>query len=67
MWGRTVEIVRLLDREGAIPAEHKAYLACLSQALQANELLEYLAPHGTSGCEPDKAMESIQARAAHDQ
>jgi len=67
IWGRTVEIVRLLDREGAIPAERKAYLACLSQALQANELLEYLAPHGTSGCDANAVMESIQARSTHDQ
>ena len=62
IWGRTVEIVRLLDREGAIPAGQKAYLACLSEALQASDILEYLAPHGTSGCDANAVMESIQAR-----
>lgn len=63
VWGRTIELIRLLDREGAIPTpERREYLACISEALQARDILEYLAPHGTRGCDVDAVMESIQAR-----
>jgi hypothetical protein len=64
IWGRTVELVRLLDREGAIATEERRrYLACLSEALQAQDIREYLAPHGTTGCDGEQMMQAIQSRA----
>lgn len=64
VWGRTIELIRLLDREGAIATpERRQYLACLSEAVQARDIRDYLAPHGTHGCDVDAVMQSIQARA----
>jgi hypothetical protein len=63
VWGRTIELIRLLDREGAIPTpERRQYLACLSEALDARDILAYLAPHGISGCDAAGIMHSIQSR-----
>jgi hypothetical protein len=63
IWGRTVELVRLLDRNGAIRGdEARRNLACLSEALKADPITEYLAPGGTAGCEPEDILRQIQAR-----
>lgn len=63
MWGRTIELIRLLDREGAIGnGERRAHLMCLSEALQTQDILAYLAPQGASGCQPAATMDAIESR-----
>ena len=62
IWGREIELVKLLDREGAIDAAQRSYLACLSQGLRADAITEYLAPNGTDGCNAEEALARIQAR-----
>jgi len=62
IWGREVELVKLLDREGAIDGTQRAYLACVSQGLRAEAITEYLAPGGTDGCDADETLARIQAR-----
>jgi hypothetical protein len=62
IWGREIELVKLLDREGAIDATQRTYLACLSRGLQADAITEYLAPNGTDGCNADEMLARIQAR-----
>jgi hypothetical protein len=62
IWGREVELVKLLDREGAIDAMQRTYLACLSQVLRADAITEYLAPSGTDGCNGEEILARIQAR-----
>lgn len=62
IWGREIELVKLLDREGAIDAAQRRYLACLSQGLRADAITEYLAPNGTDGCNAEEALARIQTR-----
>lgn len=62
IWGREIELVKLLDREGAIDATQRRYLACLSHGLRADAITEYLAPNGTDGCNGDEVLTRIQAR-----
>jgi len=62
IWGREVALIRMLDREGAI-GDHRSYLACLSQALRADKITEYLAPHGVGAdCGGDEVLRRIQER-----
>jgi hypothetical protein len=61
MWSRELEMIELLDREGAIAPGDRTGLACLAADLDLDEIREYLAPGGT-GCEPGKAMERVIAR-----
>jgi hypothetical protein len=63
IWSRRVELVRALDREGAIadPAA-RSHIACLARHLATEDILSYLAPHGLTGCDPDAVIEAIEAR-----
>jgi len=61
IWGREVELVRLLDREGAI-GDRRAYLACLSDALHADAITKYLAPQGPDHCDRVAILQHIQER-----
>jgi hypothetical protein len=62
IWGREIELVKLLDREGAIDSSQRTYLGCLSHGLRADAITEYLAPNGTDGCNADDLLARIQAR-----
>lgn len=63
MWSRQVELVQLLDREGAIVgAAERHALACLAADLQADDIVDYLAPEGVSDCQPGKALDRVAAR-----
>ena len=63
MWSRQVELVELLDREGAIVGqEQRRALACLAADLRADDIVEYLAPEGVAFCEQGKAFERVLAR-----
>jgi hypothetical protein len=63
IWGREVALVRLLDRQGAIAGvDRRRYLACLSDALKAEDIARYLAPQGTHGCTSEETVTLIEAR-----
>ena len=62
MWSRQVEMIKLLEREGAIDSEERTALACLAADLQIDEVVEHLAPDGLSGCEPGQALARVTAR-----
>jgi len=63
MWSRQVEMIKLLDREGVIGGDdQRASLACLAVDLQIDEVVEYLAPGGTSSCQPGQALARVTAR-----
>ena len=63
MWSRQLEMVQLLDREGAIPSgpERRA-LTCLAADLQIEEIVEYLAPDEIGDCESGVAIGRVAAR-----
>jgi hypothetical protein len=61
---RRVELVALLDRQGAIHSEDtRAHLACLAVDLEIDDIVEYLAPRGNA-CRPGAALEAIAQRSA---
>jgi hypothetical protein len=63
IWSRRVELVRMLDREGAIQgAAVRHHLACLATHLRVQDVLVYLAPTGLSNCNPDETFRAIRAR-----
>ena len=63
MWSRQVEMIKLLEREGAIDgSEERAALACLAADLKIDDVVEHLAPEGVSGCEPGQALARVTAR-----
>lgn len=52
VWSRHVEVVRLLDREGAIVGDDsRRHLACIAQDLGATDIVEYLHRPGDPVCE----------------
>lgn len=62
IWSRQAELVELLDAHDAIGAGDRDALACLAVDLQVEDIVEYLAPGGTTHCEQGKAMARVIAR-----
>jgi hypothetical protein len=62
MWSRQVEMIKLLDREGLIRDNERALLTCLAVDLQIDDIVGYLAPEGSSTCEPGQALARVTAR-----
>jgi hypothetical protein len=63
MWSRQVEMIKLLEREGAIDGkEEREALACLASDLKIDDVVVHLAPEGVSGCEPGQALARVAAR-----
>jgi hypothetical protein len=63
MWSRQLELIKLLEREGAIDGhEEREALACLAADLEIDDVVEHLAPEGVSGCEPGQAIARVAAR-----
>lgn len=61
MWSRRVNMIRTLDREGAIIGNDQRHeLACLALDLDLDDVADYLEP-GAS-CVPDEAMKRVVAR-----
>jgi len=64
VWGRRVQLLRLLEREGAIQGdETKRYLACLATIARVPAIVEHFAPGGASGCDEDRVLRQLEARA----
>ena len=62
IWGREIELVKLLDREGAIDAAQRRYLACLSLGLRADAITGTWCRPGRTAATPTKRWRGIQAR-----
>jgi hypothetical protein len=63
LWSREINMVRALDREGAIvDREQRRELACLARDLDMPAVAEHLAPN--AACVPDEAMKRVRQRSA---
>ena len=63
VWSRRVELVRMLDREGALPeGPERERLACVASAIQIEAIETYLAPQGLLACDEAATVEVIEAR-----
>jgi hypothetical protein len=63
IWSRRVQLVRMLDREGAIAdTAVRQHLACLAKDLAVADIVSYLAPAGLSQCAPGETSRSVAAR-----
>lgn len=65
IWSRQLELVELLEREGAIPQTERRALACLAGDLGVDDVAEYLGPVDPA-CVPDEAFNAVVARTARD-
>ena len=67
LWSRQVELLRLLDREGALlGGSVRQELTCLALDIGTSELAEYLTPGGAE-CEPGAALARLEARSEDNQ
>jgi hypothetical protein len=65
IWSRQVELIELLDREGAIPhGTVRPALACLATDLGAADIVQYLTGRGDTSCVPEQALSAVMARTA---
>lgn len=63
MWSRQLEMIQLLEREGAIDSDReRGALACLAVDLEIDDVVAYLAPDRVEDCEPGQALERVVAR-----
>jgi hypothetical protein len=63
IWSRRVQLVRLMEREGAFGNEaDRPHLACLARALNVADIVEYLTPAESAECDPDQTIAQIAAR-----
>lgn len=60
LWSGRIEMVRLLDREGAIAARERAALGCLAEDLEQTDTADYLAP--SRACVPGRELERLRLR-----
>lgn len=66
IWSRQLELVELLEREGAIAPDVRRALACLAGDLGVDDIAEYLGP-ADPACVPDEALEAVVARTRPDE
>jgi hypothetical protein len=71
IWSRSISMIRVLDREGAIVgADQRHDLACLAVDLDAPETADYLVPAAQRTCVPGRAADRVAQRSrvesAHD-
>jgi hypothetical protein len=62
VWSRQVDMIALLDREGAIGPEDRDALRCLAVDLDAEDIVEYLSKDSSSACTPSQAYDRVLAR-----
>jgi hypothetical protein len=61
IWGRRVEMIRMLDRLGVIgPA--RAHMACLARDIRAADIAEYLGAESPDACEDGAAARLVRDR-----
>jgi hypothetical protein len=64
VWSRQVELVHMLDDEGAIPGDERRRLACLAADLQIGDIVEYLSPKAAPPCVAGQVEQEIRGRPA---
>jgi hypothetical protein len=63
MWSRRVQMIRLLDAEGAIvDSATRGELACLASDLDLPDVVEYLTSGTARDCVPEAALKRVFAR-----
>ena len=63
LWSRHVQLVELLDRQGAIVNdESRRYLTCLANDLPVEEIVKYLSPKGPPDCVQGQAIAVVLER-----
>jgi hypothetical protein len=64
IWSRRVQLIELLDRQGAIDDESRRHLTCLANDLESpvEEIVRYLAPQGPLNCPPGQAIAAVLER-----
>jgi hypothetical protein len=68
VWGNSLELITLIDRAGAIgDGENRRRLTCLAADLRHEDIVEYLAPNGASGCEEGRVAAEVEARTPREQ
>jgi hypothetical protein len=60
LWSGQADMIRLLDREGAIGDDVRLALGCLADDLDLTEAADYLAP--SRACRPGSELERLQLR-----
>ena len=63
VWGRTAQLVALLDREGALadPGQRQ-HMLCLARDLEVDEIVEYLTRTESSPCEEGLTLAAVLGR-----
>lgn len=63
MWDRSVHMIQLLDRAGAIADDAtRRRLTCLAADLHVDDVVKYLAPDGAPQCAPGQVIAEIESR-----
>jgi hypothetical protein len=65
MWSREIEMIWLLESEGAMSDADRPALACLAVDLGLDEIAEYLMPGSESRCVRGQAMGQVVARSSN--
>jgi hypothetical protein len=63
VWGRRVQLLRLLEREGAIRSgETREYIACLATLARVEAIVEEFAPGGVHDCDEEEVTRRLEER-----
>jgi hypothetical protein len=63
VWGRRVQLLRLLEREGAFGgSEARQYVACLATIARVPSIVDEFAPSGVVACDVDEIIQRLKAR-----
>jgi hypothetical protein len=64
VWGRRVQLLRMLERHGAIEGDDmKRYVACLATLARVPSIVEEFATSGTGECDEEQVARALEARA----
>jgi len=68
VWSRRVQLVELMDRQGAIDDESRRHMACLASELPSpvEEIVDYLSPDGPPVCAPGQALNQVVERSKNE-
>ena len=64
MWSRQLELIELLEREGALTAADRRPLACLAGDLGLEDVAEHLGDEGAAPCVDGEGMDAVLARSS---
>lgn len=63
VWGRSAQLIELLDREGALadPGQ-RHHVLCLARDVGVDEIIEYLAKTDSAACDDGRTLAAVLAR-----